>query len=95
MRDVVAAAAAAGVPAPARAMVAGARASTPDARALLAAGDAVDALVRAGVAPYLDFLPSPASLLGRRRRGAHDGAVVKRDVFAASDVPAAGVGSCG
>ena len=78
VRDVVAAAAAAGALAPARAMVAGAARFNIDldARALLAAGDAVDALVRAGVAPYLDFLPIPRLLYW-------DGGAAAPDVAAA------------
>ena len=92
VRDVVAAAAAAGALAPARAMVAGAARFNIDldARALLAAGDAVDALVRAGVAPYLDFLPIPRLLYWDG--GATAPTTVpcsKRDVFAAPDVAAA------
>ena len=92
MRDVVAAAAAAGALAPVRAMVAGAARFNIDldARALLAAGDAVDALVRAGVAPYLDFVAVPRLLYWDG--GAAEPTTVpcsKRDVFAALDVAAA------
>ena len=92
VRDVVAAAAAAGAVAPARAMVAGAARFNIDldARALLAAGDAVDALVRAGVAPYLDFLPIPRLLYWDGGAAAPTTVPCsKRDVFAAPDVAAA------
>ena len=92
VRDVVAAAAAAGALAPARAMVAGAARFNIDldARALLAAGDAVDALVRAGVAPYLDFLPIPRLLYWDGGAAAPTTVPCsKRDVFAAPDVAAA------
>ena len=78
--------------APARAMVAGAARFNIDldARALLAAGDAVDALVRAGVAPYLDFLPIPRLLYWDGGAAAPTTVPCsKRDVFAAPDVAAA------
>ena len=92
VRDVVAAAAAAGALAPARAMVAGAARFNIDldARALLAAGDAVDALVCAGVAPYLDFVAVPRLLYWDGGAAAPTTVPCsKRDVFAAPDVAAA------